>query len=574
MKKRLIPAFILLAYGAILIKVMVFKNIAINVGFTIFRLTTDAGQTNFVPFKTILHYLSGAEGWTVSIVNLVGNIALLVPIGFFAPFVFRKMTWPKALALAIASGLAIELTQVVFRVGIFDIDDVILNALGVLIGYLIFAMLLGSRNENASSASKAWQSVVIVAALCLVIVGSWWLYTRPIIVPSVNVSADNLDWPSFGQSAVGIADSATLETHGTQTPVPTASTAKLITALMVLNAKPLMLGQSGPSITMTRDDIALLNKYTGLDGSKVGKVLVGEQLTEYQMLEAMLLPSANNMADSLAIWAYGSLPAYSAAANKFLADQGINDTHVGTDASGFDPSTVSTAEDMVRIGKLVMQQPVLAQIVAKQSVDGFPLIGNLTNTNTLLGQNGIVGIKTGNSDEQSGAFVGAARISINGQPATIVTAVLGAPNLNDAMESSLSLIKSVETNNFSNGEGTIPQSGDLCSGTGGNGKIASVGSNSFTMTRNDNGKNQTVHLTSDATIQTSAGPASLSDLKIGDAVTLVGGPNSDGSFTATDVVVCGGASQTNQSETTNVSSDTSSTETAPAPSRTTQKLRR
>lgn len=86
--------------------------------------------------------------------------------------------------------------------------------------------------------------------------------------------------------------------------------------------------------------------------------------------------------------------------------------------------------------------------------------------------------------------------------------------------------------------GEIPQSGDLCGGTGGRGQIVSVGNNEFTMKRNDNGSDEVVHLTSQATIKTSAGPAVLSDLKIGYRVTPVGHPNADGSFTANIVVVC------------------------------------
>jgi PBP1b-binding outer membrane lipoprotein LpoB len=86
--------------------------------------------------------------------------------------------------------------------------------------------------------------------------------------------------------------------------------------------------------------------------------------------------------------------------------------------------------------------------------------------------------------------------------------------------------------------GEIPQSGDLCGGTGGIGQILSVGNKEFTMKRNDDGSDQVVHLTAQATIITSAGSASLSDLKIGYRVTLVGGPNPDGSFTANTVVVC------------------------------------
>lgn len=86
--------------------------------------------------------------------------------------------------------------------------------------------------------------------------------------------------------------------------------------------------------------------------------------------------------------------------------------------------------------------------------------------------------------------------------------------------------------------GEIPQSEDLCGGTGGNGQVVSVGTNEFTMKRNDDGSDQVVHLSGQATIKTSAGSVSLSDLKVGYRVTLVGGPNPDGSFTADFVVVC------------------------------------
>ncbi len=88
--------------------------------------------------------------------------------------------------------------------------------------------------------------------------------------------------------------------------------------------------------------------------------------------------------------------------------------------------------------------------------------------------------------------------------------------------------------------GEIPQSGDLCGGTGGKGQIVSVGKSEFTMKRNDDGSDQIVHLTGRSTIRTSAGPASLSDLKTGYRVTLAGSPNPDGSFTADIVVVCNG----------------------------------
>ena len=141
MQKRLISAFILIAYSAFLINLLVFKIYLLKIGPLMFKFPPAAGQANFLPFKTILPYLLGEPGWLIAIINLGGNIAFLVPIGFLVPFVYRKMMWQKSLALAVAVGLAIEGMEVVFRVGIFDIDDVILNAVGVIIGYWAFAIL-------------------------------------------------------------------------------------------------------------------------------------------------------------------------------------------------------------------------------------------------------------------------------------------------------------------------------------------------------------------------------------------------------------------------------------------------
>lgn len=143
----------LIAYCAILIKVMVFKDLPIiRIGHLMFRFGgTQAGEANFVPFKTIWPYLRGDKGWLIAGLNLLGNIALLVPVGFLVPFVYRNMTWKKSLALAFAAGLAIEGMQELLRVGIFDIDDVILNGLGVVVGYWVFTMLakrVGSKKSK------------------------------------------------------------------------------------------------------------------------------------------------------------------------------------------------------------------------------------------------------------------------------------------------------------------------------------------------------------------------------------------------------------------------------------------
>lgn len=143
MKKHLISTFILIAYSAILIKVMVFKDVPlIRIGsLMIYFGGSQTGPANLVPFKTILVYLLGEKGLIIGGINLIGNIILLVPVGLLGPLAFPNITWKKMIALAVAAGFAIEGLQVILSVGIFDIDDVILNGLGVIIGYWAFKVL-------------------------------------------------------------------------------------------------------------------------------------------------------------------------------------------------------------------------------------------------------------------------------------------------------------------------------------------------------------------------------------------------------------------------------------------------
>ena len=137
MKTRNIFALVLVAYSALVLNVLVFKNLpVIRIGHMHFKFGgTREGAANLVPFRSILPYLLGKRGSLIGAVNLIGNIVALMPVGLLLPFIFRSMSWKKALIVAVGSGLGIELMQEIFRVGIFDIDDVILNALGLMLGY-------------------------------------------------------------------------------------------------------------------------------------------------------------------------------------------------------------------------------------------------------------------------------------------------------------------------------------------------------------------------------------------------------------------------------------------------------
>ena len=199
--------------------------------------------------------------------------------------------------------------------------------------------------------------------------------------------------------------------------IAAASTIKIITALAILDKKPLQTGQQGPYITLGTSDVAIYQDYLRRGGS-VAKVAAGEKISQYQALQAMLLPSANNIADSLVIWAFGSQKAYLSYAADFVASIGLKNTHLA-DASGFSPNSTSTAEDLVTAGLKAMRNPVIAEIVAQKQAK-IPIAGVIQNVNWLLGKDGIIGIKTGHTDEAGGCYLFASRMIIAGKRVNIL----------------------------------------------------------------------------------------------------------------------------------------------------------
>jgi serine-type D-Ala-D-Ala carboxypeptidase (penicillin-binding protein 5/6) len=231
-------------------------------------------------------------------------------------------------------------------------------------------------------------------------------------------------WPAYGQAAFVKTGQSQIEAGPNQHPAPIASVAKVMTAYLVLRDHPLQLGQDGPTITLTARDVADTDRRAARDESVV-RVAAGEQLSELQALQALLLPSANNIAAVLARWDAGSLDRFVARMNATARALGMRRTSY-TDPSGFDDSTVSTAADQVRIVVRAMRQPVFARIVATTSV-WLPVAGIVHNTDRLLGQDGFVGVKTGSDEAAGSCFAFRAIRSIRDKRATITGVVLGQP---------------------------------------------------------------------------------------------------------------------------------------------------
>jgi serine-type D-Ala-D-Ala carboxypeptidase (penicillin-binding protein 5/6) len=231
-------------------------------------------------------------------------------------------------------------------------------------------------------------------------------------------------WPAYGQAAFVKTGQSQIEAGPGQHPAPIASVAKVMTAYLVLRDHPLRLGQDGPTITLTDGDVADTDRRSAQDESVV-PISAGERLSELQALQALLLPSANNIAAVLARWDAGSLDRFVARMNATARSLGMRHTRY-TDPSGYDDTTVSTAADQVRIVVRAMRQPVFASIVATRSA-WLPVAGTVHNTNRLLGQDGFVGVKTGSDRAAGSCFAFRAIRSIRGTRTTITGVVLGQP---------------------------------------------------------------------------------------------------------------------------------------------------
>jgi len=239
-------------------------------------------------------------------------------------------------------------------------------------------------------------------------------------------------WPADGQAAVQLGHSP-VQAGPNQHTAAIASLAKVMTAYLVLRDHPLHHGLDGPTITLAGADVADTDRRREQRESVVS-VAAGEQLTERQALQALLLPSANNIAAVLARWDAGSIRRFVSRMNAAAQSLGMTHTRY-TDPSGYDDTTVSTASDQVLIVDRAMRVPAFASIVSTPSV-ALPVAGFVRNTDALLGHDGFVGVKTGSDDAAGGCFAFRAIRRIDGKRTTITGVVLGQPG-DDQIEAGL-----------------------------------------------------------------------------------------------------------------------------------------
>lgn len=308
---------------------------------------------------------------------------------------------------------------------------------------------------------RAWLVVGIVFAVILASAGGYvaWALNAPLPepevvwqTPEVEVPpAATITLPAEGSAAISVSGadeylgaeaSGIWMASGSADPRPIASISKLITALVILDAKPLASADDpGPTIAFDEADRDLFDKYY-VQGATVAEMPRGTTMSLHDALATMLIPSASNYAEAVSNWAFGSPSGFVSAARSWLAENGLSGTTI-VEPTGLSPRNTSTPSDMITIGKLAAANPTIAQIAATPSIT-VPGPGTMTNTNGLLGTSGITGLKTGTLGEGESTLLYTATLDIGTDLSLGVTGVaLGGYSRSSVSNGVISLLDGI-----------------------------------------------------------------------------------------------------------------------------------
>jgi serine-type D-Ala-D-Ala carboxypeptidase (penicillin-binding protein 5/6) len=274
----------------------------------------------------------------------------------------------------------------------------------------------GSDDTRPSSFSGHSASVPVVGpVLRSTLAASMRFPGKPVALPL----------PKRGEGAVAVAGVGLVGSTKNERSVPIASVTKIMTAYLVLKDHPLVGRSNGPVFVMTgKDHQAWIQ--ASEDGDSNIEILTGERLNERQLLQALMIPSADNIADYLASWDAGSVPAFVAKMNAEAVSLGLSGTHYA-DASGVNPGSRSTAVDMATLASLAMENPELRSIVDEQSIR-LPVAGEIWNVyNPAIGVDGIIGVKSGFTEAAQANLVTAAWRVVAGHRELVVSAAIDQP---------------------------------------------------------------------------------------------------------------------------------------------------
>ena len=113
------------------------------------RTDTDRGYAyNLVPLKEITRYFRYYRtlGMPLFLINIVGNMVAFMPFGFFLPIISRRSRkWYNTVSFGLIFSLILETLQLIFKVGSFDVDDMLLNTVEAGLGFLVYRTVQRTR---------------------------------------------------------------------------------------------------------------------------------------------------------------------------------------------------------------------------------------------------------------------------------------------------------------------------------------------------------------------------------------------------------------------------------------------
>lgn len=298
-------------------------------------------------------------------------------------------------------------------------------------------------------------AVAVATLIVLVIAAAAYQLLRPVPIPQMQSTLSTsfkvpgtlkVQWPSQGAGALEVSGVGVMGSSNGNQVMPLASVAKMMTAYIVLKDHPLSLGANGPSVTITAADVATYQSDLAQRDS-VAPVAIGEKLTERQLLEALLLPSGDNIATLLAEWDAGSVSSFVQKMNQAAKTLGMTRTHYA-DPAGINPASAGSALDQMKLAETDMNMQAFQTIVRMPQAT-LPFGGVVYNTDYVLGHNGIIGVKTGSMPQAGGNFVFATKSIVGGKRVLVIGCVLGQQGhepLIDALNAGEALAKQATQN--------------------------------------------------------------------------------------------------------------------------------
>ena len=184
-----------MAYLVVLIRIVLFKQVVL---YNLFAAIGSMERTiSIIPFKSLLDMINNNISVTRILENILGNIAIFIPFGLLLPIV-QKDKSKKIILYGLITSALIEIIQYVFALGSSDIDDLMLNTLGTVIGYLLYKIIHKKARADTLTAISIIVLVTVLGGFALGILfinhtELFMLSSKEIVVENKNLVQDFID---------------------------------------------------------------------------------------------------------------------------------------------------------------------------------------------------------------------------------------------------------------------------------------------------------------------------------------------------------------------------------------------